>query len=75
MIGQFGINMLVPVFICSFLGIFLDQKLGTNFLVIILFFVGAVAADIMYIVSQGRFLQRTANSRPIFTRAGGIREI
>lgn len=43
MIGQFGINMLVPVFICSFLGIFLDRKLGTNFLVVILFFVGAVA--------------------------------
>ncbi|MDD6491568.1 MAG: AtpZ/AtpI family protein [Firmicutes bacterium] len=43
MIGQFGINMLVPVFICSFLGMFLDRKLGTNFLVVILFFVGAVA--------------------------------
>jgi len=43
MIGQFGINMLVPVFICSFLGIFLDKRLGTNFLVIILFFVGAIA--------------------------------
>lgn len=43
MIGQFGINMLVPVFVCSFLGIFLDKKLGTNFLVVILFFVGAVA--------------------------------
>ncbi len=43
MIGQFGINMLVPIFLCSFLGIFLDGKLGTNFLVIIFFFVGAVA--------------------------------
>lgn len=43
MIGQFGINMLVPVFVCSFLGMFLDGKLGTNFLVVILFFVGAVA--------------------------------
>ncbi|MDE5909614.1 MAG: AtpZ/AtpI family protein [Lachnospiraceae bacterium] len=43
MIGQFGINMLVPVFVCSFLGMFLDQKLGTNFLVVVLFFVGAVA--------------------------------
>ena len=42
-VSQFGINMLVPIFLCSFLGIFLDQKLGTNFLVIILFFVGAVA--------------------------------
>ncbi len=43
MVGQFGINMLVPVLGCSFLGIFLDRKLGTDFLVIILFFVGAVA--------------------------------
>lgn len=43
MIGQFGINMLVPVFACFFLGIFLDEKLGTSFLVIILFFVGAAA--------------------------------
>lgn len=43
LIGQFGINMLVPIFLCSFLGAFLDKKLGTNFLVIILFFVGAVA--------------------------------
>lgn len=43
MIGQFGINMLVPVFACSFLGMFLDKKLGTDFLVVILFFVGAAA--------------------------------
>lgn len=43
MIGQFGINMLVPVFICSFLGMFLDKKLGTSFLVIVFFFIGALA--------------------------------
>lgn len=43
MITQFGINMLVPIFMCTFLGIFLDKKLGTSFLVIILFFVGAAA--------------------------------
>ena len=43
MIGQFGINMLVPVFMCSFLGMFLDRKLGTDFLIIICFFVGAIA--------------------------------
>lgn len=43
MIGQFGINMLVPVLLCSFLGIFLDKKLGTSYLVIVLFFVGALA--------------------------------
>ena len=43
MIGQFGVNMLVPVFACSFLGMFLDRKLGTDFLVFVLFFVVAVS--------------------------------
>ncbi|MEI3211044.1 MAG: AtpZ/AtpI family protein [Lachnospiraceae bacterium] len=43
MIGQFGINILVPVGACSFAGGVLDRWLGTSFLVIILFFVGAVA--------------------------------
>ena len=43
MIMQFGINMLVPIFGCSFLGMFLDRKLGTGFCMIILFFVGALA--------------------------------
>ncbi len=43
MIGQFGINMLVPIFICSFLGELLDRKLGTDFFMIVMFFIGAVA--------------------------------
>ena len=43
LIMQFGINMLVPIFICVFIGIFLDKKLHTNFIVIILFFLGAMA--------------------------------
>ncbi|MDO4187917.1 MAG: AtpZ/AtpI family protein [Lachnospiraceae bacterium] len=43
LITQFGINMLVPIFLCTFVGIFLDKKLGTSYLVVILFFVGALA--------------------------------
>lgn len=43
LISQFGINMLVPVLFCSLFGNFLDKKLGTSYLVIILFFVGAAA--------------------------------
>ena len=43
MITQFSVNMLVPIFLCSFFGIFLDKKLGTNWLVIAFFFIGAVA--------------------------------
>ena len=40
---QFGINMLVPILLCTFLGIYLDRLLGTSFIVIILFFLGAIA--------------------------------
>ncbi len=43
MVTQFGINMLVPIFLCSFIGIYIDKKIGTSYWVIILFFVGALA--------------------------------
>ena len=43
LISQFGINMLVPIFMCSFVGMYLDRKLGTEFIMILLFFVGALA--------------------------------
>lgn len=43
MVIQFGITMLVPILLCTFLGIFLDRLFGTSFIVIILFFLGALA--------------------------------
>ncbi len=43
LITQFGIHMLVPIFLCTFLGIWLDEKFGTSFLMIVLFFMGALA--------------------------------
>ncbi|MCD7836874.1 MAG: AtpZ/AtpI family protein, partial [Lachnospiraceae bacterium] len=43
MIMQFGINMLVPICLMSALGLFLDKKLGTSFIMIIFFFAGAAA--------------------------------
>ncbi len=43
LITQFGINMLVPIFLCTFIGIFLDRLFETTFIVIILFFLGAAA--------------------------------
>lgn len=43
MITQFGLNMLVPIFACTFLGIFIDKKLGTSFFTVIFFFIGALA--------------------------------
>jgi len=43
MVSQFGINMLVPIIICVFIGMKLDAVFGTNFLVVVMFFIGALA--------------------------------
>jgi hypothetical protein len=43
MVFQFGISMLVPIFLCTFLGVWLGNKLGIDWLAIPLFFLGAVA--------------------------------
>lgn len=40
---QFTIYMLVPIFMCAFVGMFIDKKFGTAYWTIILFFVGALA--------------------------------
>lgn len=42
-ITQFGINMLVPIFLCSFAGLYLERKFGTVYWFVLLFFVGALA--------------------------------
>jgi len=41
--SQFTINMLVPIFMCSVAGYALDNWLGTSYLFVILFFIGALA--------------------------------
>lgn len=43
MVFQFGINMLVPIFICTFLGVWIGKKFDISWIVIPLFFVGAIA--------------------------------
>ncbi len=43
LISQFGINMLVPIGLMTWLGIYLDNKLGTSYWMVLLFFVGAIA--------------------------------
>lgn len=43
LITQIGISMLVPIFLCFFIGLYLDKKLGTSFIMMIGFFVGAVS--------------------------------
>ena len=43
LIMQFGINMLVPICLMSAAGVWLDKHFGTNFWMILLFCMGAVA--------------------------------
>ncbi len=43
LITQFSINMLVPIFLCCFLGLWIYKKFGTPVWFIVLFFVGALA--------------------------------
>jgi len=43
LISQFGITMAVPMALMFAAGYFLDQLLGTSFLTVLLFFVGALA--------------------------------
>ena len=63
MISQFGINMLVPIFICSFAGMFLDWKLGTSFWMVVLFFVGALAGFTNVFKFAKKIYETPANTR------------
>ena len=58
LITQFGINMLVPILFCSFLGIFLDRRLGTNFIMIILFFIGAISGGYNVYRMSKRYMKK-----------------
>ncbi|WP_343207867.1 AtpZ/AtpI family protein [Anaerolentibacter hominis] len=43
LILQLGITMMVPIFLCLFVGSWLDKKLNTNFLVILFLILGMLA--------------------------------
>ena len=43
LVTQFGINMMVPICMMSVLGIYLDKRFDTSFLMVLFFFVGAIA--------------------------------
>lgn len=43
LVTQFGINMLVPILLCSFIGVYVGKRIEQEWIVIPLFFVGALA--------------------------------
>lgn len=62
MISQFSINMIVPIFMCTFIGIQLDKWLGTSFIAVVLFFLGA-AAGFRNIVLMARDIYKDDEDR------------
>ena len=44
MITQLSINMLVPVFMCLFIGIWLDKRLGTGWLTLVFLILGIMSS-------------------------------
>lgn len=63
LVTQFGISMLVPIFLCSFLGKFLDDKFNTSFWFILLFFVGALAGfRNIYIMAKRTYEPKESNN-------------
>ena len=43
MVFQMGINMLVPILMCTFVGVWLGEQLGISWITVPCFFIGALA--------------------------------
>ena len=68
-ISQFGINMIVPICMCSAAGFFLDEWLGTDFIMILLFFVGALAGfRNIYILARRIYEDDSRKENPYVSR-------
>ena len=68
-ISQFGINMVVPIGMCSFVGYFLDKWLGTSFFIIVLFFAGALAGfRNVYILARKIYEDDSRKDNPYVSR-------
>lgn len=44
LITQLGISMMVPIFLCVFVGNFIDKKAGTSFVMLVFLLLGIAAA-------------------------------
>ena len=45
MVFQFGINMIVPIFLCTLAGVWIGKKTGADWVTVPLFFLGAFAGE------------------------------
>jgi len=64
LVTQFSIDMLVPIAMCSLIGWWLDQKLGTSWIFVLMFFIGALAgASNIYRASKRIFTDKSGDTR------------
>lgn len=60
MITQFGINMVVPIFMCTLAGVWIGEKWNIPIIVVPLFIIGALAGfRNVYIMAKKIFNQKT----------------
>lgn len=70
LITQFGITMVVPIFLCSFLGWYLDEKLQTSWLFVALFFIGALAGFRNVFILSRKIFETKDDSMELKRRKG-----
>lgn len=64
MVFQFGINMIVPIFLCTLAGVWIGKKTGADWVTVPLFFIGAFAgANNIYRMVQ-KFLKSEDDAEP-----------
>ena len=64
MVFQFGINMIVPIFLCTLAGVWIGKKTGADWVTVPLFFIGAFAgANNIYMVQK--FLKQEDDGRAV----------
>lgn len=65
MVFELSINMLVPILLCTFFGVWLGEKTGINWLAVPFFFIGALAGYTSIFKRIRRFLKddKSQNSK------------
>ena len=57
MVFELSINMLVPILLCTFFGVWLGEKIHINWMAVPFFFIGALAGYTSIFKKMKRFLK------------------
>ena len=68
LITQFGINMLVPIFLCTIAGVFIGKRFSMDWIVIPLFVIGALAGFRNVFIMAKKIYSRESPSRGMGVR-------